>query len=72
MNLRQAKYMVTIYKEGQISLAAKKLFISQSALSQIVQNIEKELGATLFKRTTPITLTSAGIIYIKTVQKMLS
>lgn len=71
MNLRQAKYMVTIYKEGQISLAAKKLFISQSALSQIVQNIEKELGATLFKRTTPITLTSAGIIYIKTVQKML-
>lgn len=71
MNLRQAKYMLTIYKEGQISLAAKKLFISQSALSQIVKNIEKEFGAVLFKRTTPITLTSAGNIYIKTVQKML-
>jgi len=71
MNLRQAKYMVAIYKEGQISSAAKKLFISQSALSQIVQNVEKEIGVTLFKRTTPITLTNAGNIYIKTVGKML-
>lgn len=71
MNLRQAKYMIAIYKEGQISSAAKKLFISQSALSQIVQNVEKEIGITIFKRTTPITLTNAGNIYIKTIQKML-
>ena len=61
MNVRQAQYLIAVFEEGSISGAAKRLYISQPALSQTIQMVEKELGARIFDRTTtPISLTYAG------------
>ena len=61
MNIKQAQYIQTIASEGSITAAAKKLYISQPSLSQMVRQVEKELGVTLFDRTSlPLRLTYAG------------
>ena len=72
MNPRQLHYIQTIAQEQSISAAAKKLYVSQPSLSALVKRVEEELGCELFDRTvTPLRLTSAGEIYIETVQEML-
>ena len=47
MNIKQAQYIQTIASEGSITAAAKKLYISQPSLSQMVRQVEKELGVTI-------------------------
>lgn len=51
MTYRELLYVVTIYDEGSFSAAARKLYISQSALSQAVHKLERELNCTLFAHT---------------------
>jgi DNA-binding transcriptional LysR family regulator len=64
-------YIYAVYKERSFSLAAKKFFVSQPALSAIVKKVEKSIGITIFDRSTsPITLTAAGKIYIKSIEEM--
>ena len=66
-------YIYEVYKEKSFSLAAKKFFISQPALSAMVKKVEIQLGVTIFDRSTsPITLTEAGKIYIKSIEEMRS
>ncbi len=66
-------YIYEIYKEKSFSLAAKKVFLSQPALSAVVKKVEKQIGAKIFDRTTSsITLTEAGGIYIKSIEKIRS
>jgi DNA-binding transcriptional LysR family regulator len=49
-----------------ISKAAKLGEMSQSAASQAIQEIERELGVTLFDRSTrPLTVTPAGKLYVE-------
>lgn len=66
-------YIYEVYAEKSFSLAAKKFFVSQPALSAMVKKVEKQLGITIFDRSTsPITLTEAGKIYIKSIEEMRS
>ena len=51
MNLRQALYMKTIAEKGGITAAAKQLYISQPSLSQMLRQIEEEVGVPLFDRS---------------------
>ena len=61
MNIRHIQYVLSILREGSITAASKKLFVSQPALSQTLKQIEQDLGAPIFDRTTdPISLTYAG------------
>lgn len=61
MDLRRMKYFIAIVEEGQISLAAKKLNISQPPLSQQLKLFEEELGTILFERNTrKLILTDEG------------
>ena len=61
MNLKQARYIQTIAQEGSITAAARKLYISQPSLSQMLKQVEAELGAALFDRSvSPVHLTLAG------------
>lgn len=65
MTSRQIQYIITTYEEGSISKAAQKLFVSQPALSQSIQLVERELGAPIFdRRHSPLTLTYAGERYV--------
>ncbi|MFJ7826039.1 LysR family transcriptional regulator [Psychrobacillus sp. NPDC096623] len=60
-----ALYLDTILEYGNISHAAKALYISQPYLSKYIKNIELELGVELVNRqVTPLTLTYAGERYL--------
>ena len=73
MNSKKLKYIITIAELKSISKAANELFISQPSLSSILTNLEKELGVTLFNRSTsPLSLTYAGEKYIKIAKEILS
>lgn len=50
MDYRQLQYFLTIAEESSISKAARKLFISQQALSKTIEKLEDELGVPLFVR----------------------
>ena len=66
MNIKHAQYMLTVMQEGSITAAAKKLYISQPSLSQMIKLVETNLGTPIFNRSTdPITLTYAGEKYIE-------
>lgn len=50
INLHHLTVVSAIEKEGSMTRAAEKLFISQSALSHHVQELEKKIGAKVFDR----------------------
>ncbi len=58
----------TVARTGNISLAAKELFISQPAISKSIQKLEENLDTTLFKRSSRgVVLTPDGeLLYTKT------
>ena len=70
--LNEMKYVYAVYQERSFSKAAKKLFISQPALSNMVRKAEKEMGAPIFDRSTiPLTVTKDGAYYIQSIEKIL-
>ena len=50
MLLRQIKYFQTVVEKGSFTEAAEACYISQSAISQQIQSLEKEIGVKLFER----------------------
>ena len=73
MNEKHIHYILTVLKEGSFTSAAKKLFVSQPSLSQIIKAAETNLGAPIFNRNTdPITLTPAGELYVDAAKQILS
>jgi DNA-binding transcriptional LysR family regulator len=61
VELRQLATFVAVAEEGSFTRAADRLHVVQSAVSAGVRNLENELGATLFDRSTHrIKLTDAG------------
>ena len=61
MELRHLKYFVMVARTLNFSDASRRLFITQGTLSQQIQQLEGEIGATLFDRTKhSVTLTEAG------------
>ena len=72
MDTRLIEYILMIAEENNITHAAAKLFITQSALNQQLIKLEKELGAPLFHRSrTNWHLTEAGEIYVKNAKEMM-
>ena len=65
MDIRQMKYLIKIAESGNVTRAAEGLYISQSGLNQQLIRIEKELGVTIFDRTThSLKVTDAGKIVL--------
>ena len=50
MELRHLQYFLMVTREGTISGAAHALHLSQPSLSRQIQELERELGCTLFER----------------------
>ena len=73
MNLKQARYICAIAREGSITAAAKKLYVSQPSLSQMLKQVEGELGVALFDRSvSPFQLTYAGEKYLQAANTILA
>ncbi len=73
MNLKQAHYICTIAQEGSVTAAAKKLYVSQPSLSQMLKQVETELGVSLFDRSvSPFRPTFAGEKYLEAAGIVLS
>ena len=61
MTLLQMRYILEIDRCGSMNKAAKLLFLSQSALSSAIAEVEQELGITVFRRSNRgISLTEDG------------
>ncbi len=59
------RYILEVDDCRNITLAAKRLFISQPALSKQITNLEKKLGVVLFDRShSPISITPQGEIFV--------
>lgn len=51
MTLQQLRYIVEVAKTGNITDAAKNLFISQPSLTNAIKELEKEANIVIFNRT---------------------
>lgn len=71
VNLKQAHYIQTIAETGSITEAAKRLYISQPSLSQMLRSVEEEAGVALFERS-PFRPTFAGERYLHAARMMLN
>ena len=71
VNIRYGECILSVLRHGSITAASKNLYISQSALSQMIKRAERELGAEIFNRDTdPISLTFAGERYLDAIRQV--
>ena len=65
MNRNQLKYFVAAAESRSFTKAAEQYYVTQTAITQQIRQLEDTLGCTLFDRSTrPVTLTSAGNVFL--------
>ena len=61
MTIQQLNYCITIAEKKSLNKAAEELYITQPSLTSSVKELEKELGITIFHRSSKgVTLTTDG------------
>ena len=72
MELRQLQLFLAAAEEGSITAAAKRMHLTQPALSRQIKALEEELGVELFTRGAhSVTLTPAGGLLLEEGSKLL-
>lgn len=70
---QELQYIIAIAREGTISRAAERLFITQPALSRTLASVETTIGAPIFERHgRQMIPTAMGNIYLKYAERILS
>lgn len=73
MELRHLRYFIALAEELHFSRAAERLHIEVSPLSRTIKDMEGELGARLFERTTRSTrITPAGQVLLDDARRILA
>ena len=66
MEIRELRAFSAVAEEGSVSAAGRKLHLSQSAVSQTIQSLERQLGVQLLIRGAGgATLTGAGAVLLR-------
>lgn len=72
MTLQQLKYIVMVAETGNITEAAKRLFISQPSLTNAVRELENEMQVTIFNRTNKgVVVTNEGDVFLSYARQVL-
>jgi len=72
MEIRHLKLVKTVAEEGNLTSAGKKLFLSQSALSHQLREIEDKFGTPIFQRVNKkMVLTQVGNRILRTADTIL-
>ncbi|MDF2654472.1 MAG: hypothetical protein K0R19_946 [Bacillota bacterium] len=72
MNISDLKYVAEIAKTGSMTQAAANLFMNQPNLSKAVISLEKELGITIFRRSSKgVSLTKEGNDFLLSTKEIL-
>lgn len=72
MDMRQLEYIATVAEELNFTRAAARCHIAQSGLSHQVAQLEHEIGAPLFQRTSrSVQLTPAGHVFLPYARRLL-
>lgn len=72
MNINKLEYFVAVAETLNFTQAAKRCFISQTAMSLQIKALEEEVGIPLFIRDKHhVTLTSAGRVYLTEAREIL-
>ena len=66
VEIRELRAFAAVADEGSLSAGARRLHLSQSALSQTIQSLERQLGVQLLLRSrTGVTTTEAGTVLLR-------
>jgi len=72
MELRHLRYFVAVGEEQHYGRAARRLRVAQPALSRQIQDLEEELGFTLFERLPRgVRLSAAGKLFLEDARRIL-
>ena len=72
MEIRHLQYFVAVAETRHFGQAAERLHMAQSPLSQAIRQLESQVGATLFDRTTRrVELTPAGEAFLRDARRIL-
>jgi len=72
LNLRSIDVFVQIAETGGMSTTARRMGLTQSAVSQMIANLENSLGVQLFDRQVrPLALTPSGVILLERARGLL-
>ena len=73
MDLRQLRYLDAVAGARSFTAAALDLHVAQSALSQQIAKLERELGVELLRRTTRrVEVTEAGQVVLERARRLLA
>jgi len=71
ITLKQMRYALAVEKNGHFGHAAKDCFVTQSALSQQISQLEDQLGIAIFERNgKSILVTHAGAEFLKQAKRI--
>ena len=66
MNINQLNYFISVAEYRSFTKAATQYYVSQTAVTQQIQNLEEQIGTKLIDRTKrPIELTAAGEVFLR-------
>jgi molybdate transport repressor ModE-like protein len=73
VEIRELRAFIAVAEEGSVSAAGRRLHVSQSAVSQTIQSLERQLGVRLLVRGAGgVTLTEAGTTLLRSARALIA